>query len=76
MIQLWIGLAVGTIMLAMIALQVWRECGLRRQLAEYRELLSRAAGGRKFTRTPTPSGSSAASILPAQRLEWPVQFAG
>ncbi|WP_236428444.1 hypothetical protein [Pseudomonas syringae] len=46
MIQLWIGLAVGTIMLAVIALLVWRERGLRRQLAEYRDLLSRAAEGR------------------------------
>jgi PAS domain-containing protein len=48
MIQLWIGLAVGTIMLAMIALLVWRERGLRRQLAEYRDLLSRAAEGRNI----------------------------
>jgi hypothetical protein len=48
MIQLWIGLAAGTIMLAVIALLVWRERGLRRQLAEYRELLSRAAEGRNI----------------------------
>lgn len=48
MIQLWIGLAIGIVMLAVIAMLIWRERDLRRQLAEYRELLSRAAEGRNI----------------------------
>ncbi|CAI8812685.1 diguanylate cyclase domain-containing protein [Pseudomonas serboccidentalis] len=48
MIQLWIGLAVGVVMLAVIVVLVLRERDLRRQLAEYRELLARAAEGRSI----------------------------
>ncbi|MFJ4195982.1 diguanylate cyclase domain-containing protein [Pseudomonas sp. NPDC089534] len=45
MTQLWISLALGTVMLAVIIVLIRRERSLRRQLAEYRELLTRAAEG-------------------------------
>ncbi|MBV4457872.1 sensor domain-containing diguanylate cyclase [Pseudomonas sp. COR58] len=45
MTQLWISLAIGTVMLAAIIVLIRRERSLRRQLAEYRELLTRAAEG-------------------------------
>ena len=44
----WISLAVGAILLAIIALLLWRERGLRRQLAQYRDLLTRAADGQNI----------------------------
>ncbi|WP_085583377.1 MULTISPECIES: sensor domain-containing diguanylate cyclase [unclassified Pseudomonas] len=45
MTQFWISLALGTVMLAVIIVLIRRERALRRQLAEYRELLTRAAEG-------------------------------
>ncbi len=43
MTDLWISLALGVVMLGLIVVLIWRERGLRKQLDEYRELLTRAA---------------------------------
>ncbi|WP_339464552.1 sensor domain-containing diguanylate cyclase [Pseudomonas sp. EA_65y_Pfl2_P74] len=48
MTQLLISLAIGTVMLAVIVLLIWRERGLLQQLDDYRELLTRAVDGQNI----------------------------
>jgi diguanylate cyclase (GGDEF)-like protein/PAS domain S-box-containing protein len=48
MTQLLISLAIGAVMLAVIVLLIWRERGLRQQLDDYLELLTRAVDGRNI----------------------------
>jgi len=48
MTQLWISLAIVVVLMVVIAVLIRRERALRRQLDEYRELLTRAAEGQNI----------------------------
>ncbi|WP_445177896.1 diguanylate cyclase domain-containing protein [Pseudomonas sp. McL0111] len=48
MTQLWISVAIGAGMLAVIIWLIWRVRGLQNQLTEYRELLTRAVDGQNI----------------------------
>jgi len=48
MTLLWTSAAIGSVMLALIAMLIWRERTLRRQLAEYRDIINSLAEGQNI----------------------------